>query len=523
MNKVFLSFITILIIGQSYSQYHINLPSFVQNVYDDMYASMSGSRSLKPKLIGNSEPNDVASYIPIFGELKEKVFVLDDQLIEISRSFGRDSCNAIAHILGHEMAHLFLQQSEFINDIGTSYASTNYSKKVKKNLSRELKEKIRDSIFEIQADDNAVFYAHISGYKTTHLGKNLLDSIYDIYNLCNKKLKSYPPLIKRKEIFDKSAKRMETLLVLYDLGVASLVSNQFDLAIQLFEIIINEGFKSKEVYNNLGISYFQKGLSLTNKDSLNYMYPFDIDFRTNLERQREFGSIIEAKETYLSKSGECFNNALVIDEEYIEALTNKGILEFHLKSNKLKITLARLDLLAAETINYKILISLIRYEQGDSLNAVEALEELATKNTCAQINLNKIKSKSDSFLISAKEGSGELVREVVDYHFFVSERKDEAKNNMLEFKSHLRYSKKKIPPKLRILKDESIYTMKWKLKNQMYNLSIIYDRDIIQNISDGFSPQTDENISYLFYNHFVLKYLNSELVNCFLINKKQYF
>lgn len=517
MNKIFLSFITLLISGQLYSQYHINLPSFVQNVYDDMYASMSGSRSLKPKLIGNSKSKDVASYVPIFGELKEKVFVLDDKLIEISRSFGDDSCNAIAHILGHEMAHLFLQQSELINDIGSSYASTNYSDVVKKTASRNFKEKLRDSIFETQADDNAVFYAHISGYKTSHLGSDLLDSIYNIYKLRNRKLKSYPPLCERKEIFDKSAKRMETLLILYDFGIASLVSNQFDLAIQLFEIIINEGFKSKEVYNNLGISYFQKGLTLTNEDSLNYVYPFDIDFTTNLDRHRGYGSILEAKETYLSKSGECFDNALAIDEDYVKALTNKGILEFHLNSNKLKITLTRLDLLAAETINYKILLSLIRYEQGDSLDAIESLEELASQNNCAQINLNKIRSKTDSISILYKETPNPLVSEVYDYHFFGFDRVDEALSNMREFKSNLRYSKKKIPPKLRILVDENIYTMKWKLKNQVHNLSIIYDSDIIESISDEFSPQFNENVSYFYHSHFVLKYVNSKLERCFLV------
>jgi tetratricopeptide (TPR) repeat protein len=515
--QTFLFFLLLVLSSRVYGQEHDNVPSFVVEVYDDIFEAMSNGRMLKPKLVGTAKPVRVASYWPRFGTSKEKTFLIDDQFIEIARSFGKDSSNVIAHIMGHELAHLLLQQYEFLNDIGSAYASTDYSKSVKKNLSKKLQSQLKDSIFERQADEHAVFYAHIAGYKTSHIGSAVLDSIYRIYGFCDRKLKSYPPLHKRKEIVDKSAQRMESLLVLYEFGIASLLSNEFDLAIQLFEIVLEEGFQSKEVFNNLGLSYFQKGLSLIHEDSLHYVYPFDIDFTSNLEQERSFGSTNEEIEEYFLKSGECFDNALSIDEEYIKALTNKAILQFHTGSRKLVITLAELDVLAAETDNYKILVSLIQHQKGDSIAAIKDLEELAIHNICAKINLQKIKTNNDSTLIYASEVPSSLVIKIYDHHFFGLDREDESLKNMRDFKSCLRHSKKKISSSMRILEDESIYSMKWKSKGSLYKMNIILDRDLIRDIGADFNQLTSQKVGYFRHGKFVLKYIDSKLVQCFLI------
>lgn len=511
--KILLLIVFIAMGTVHHAQYHQNIPPFVKKVYDDMFSAMSNGRTLQPKLMGTSKAGRVASYWPNFPIGKEKAFLIDDQFIEIARGFGKDSANVVAHILGHELAHLFLQQNEFLKGIGSAYASTEYSKDVKKTLSKDRQKWLRDSIFEKQADEHSVFYAHIAGYKTTHVGALVLDSIYEKYGFEDKKLKSYPPLVKRKEIVSNSSNRMESLLILYEFGIASLLSKQFDLSIDLFEIIIEEGFQSKEVYNNLGLSYFQKALSLTPEDSLTYTYPFDMDFTSNLEQQRDFSPSEDEVKEFYKRSLECFDNALNIDKKYIKALTNKAILQFHTESVELPIVLAQLKVNAADTDSYKLLILLIDHKSGNINTSLDKMSEMAEYNSCASMNLSKI-GKVKSVKKRALKNN-EMIIKIYDHHDFLDrERGEEALENARAFRGNMVLTKRNIPMKLRILFDDEIYTLKWGNERRLFKIK---SPKLINEITSGLTSSNNKSIDYIVFNEFVLKINYGEIQSCYIV------
>ena len=194
--------------------------SFVYEVYDNMFKTMNNGVNIKPKLEIVENEYEVVSYFP-----KTNTIKVSTKFIEIARSFDNDSSNVVAHVLGHELAHILLQQNSFVKDIGTGYASQEFNEKMK-NLHISL----RDSIFERQADEYASFYAHLSGYKTTHIGADVLDSIYLKYQLNDDMLVKYPSLHERKVIVETVAKKMNILNQMFENSIIATLTGNYGLA-----------------------------------------------------------------------------------------------------------------------------------------------------------------------------------------------------------------------------------------------------------------------------------------------------
>ena len=59
------------------------------------------------------------------------MITVGQSFLDLTRKFGIDSSNARAHVLSHELAHLFLNHG-FASIIGTGFASKEISKELKK-------------------------------------------------------------------------------------------------------------------------------------------------------------------------------------------------------------------------------------------------------------------------------------------------------------------------------------------------------------------------------------------------------
>ena len=128
------------------------VPKFVKTVYDVIYNTMDNGQVIKPTIILSEEPMEVASFYPI-----ENQIVIGVELIKIARNFGSDSNNVIAHVLGHELAHILLQQNDFVKKIGSGYASVSYNLQLKK-----LQQTLQDSVFERQAVEYSALFTYMS-------------------------------------------------------------------------------------------------------------------------------------------------------------------------------------------------------------------------------------------------------------------------------------------------------------------------------------------------------------------------
>ena len=358
------------------------VPAFAKKVYSDICETMGNGKVLMPSLILSVNPKEVASFFPngMNGNGKAEV-AIGVKFIELVRGFGADSSNAMAHVLGHELAHIILQQNDLINDIGSGYASTDFNKQLKK-----YKNILRDSIFERQADEFSAFYAHMSGYNTVDISSRLLDSIYVKFELKESQMTRYPPLKERKLIATTSGKQMSVLKKMFDAANIATVAGNYEMAIAFYETIINERFPSKEIHNNLGLSYLLLAYKEIDTLDFPYKFPFEIDLESRLYSNTR--SLSNESEAFLIEAIKQFKFATEIDENYSTAWLNRAICEFLLNNEDFDISILR----ASRSVDSKIkthaelLKILHEHKYGDAKKAMSSLESIQSKDELAKVN-----------------------------------------------------------------------------------------------------------------------------------------
>lgn len=323
MKFVFLLF-SLSLCFVSLSQEYSKPPAFAQKVYDDIFNTMDNGKVNKPILVLSKSVTEIASYNP--STENGPCIIIGVKFVELIRNFGKDSSNALAHVLGHELAHVILRQNDFIGSIGSGYASAEFNKSVK-----QYKKTFQDSIFERQADEYAAFYAHISGYNTSGLGPVILDSIYNRFHLTDSKLRNYPTLLERKSIAEFSDKKMSVLKKIYDAANLFVLAGNFDLASSLYRTIINENFPSREIHNNIGVISLIQGIQLLDTIEYPYYFPITLDFDTRLKSNSE-RAISQDAELFFKEAIRNFDNAINNSKDYYPAYLNRAIANFILNN-----------------------------------------------------------------------------------------------------------------------------------------------------------------------------------------------
>ena len=269
----------------AFSQNYERPPAFVKKVYNDIYKSLNNGRlSGQPELVYITDnDNYIVGYKPGFSTGTNGQLKVGSNFIKMIRSFEKDSMNALAFVLGHELAHIILKQSDDIERIGSGYADNDFKKNFK-----SVKDSMYAVVFERQADENAMFFSHIGGYQTTHIASKVLKTVYSYFKLPNK-LKKYPSLEERLLIVRASENKMKVLNELFDFASIAMVNGKHAISQSIYSIIISEGFKSSEVYNNMGLSIM---LEVIESDTLfqKYELPCFIDSKSKMitSNQRAF-------------------------------------------------------------------------------------------------------------------------------------------------------------------------------------------------------------------------------------------
>jgi hypothetical protein len=366
-------------------------PEFAQIVYDDIFNTMNDGKVIKPKLVVSDEATEVATYDPTGSEPLIKLGV---NFVQMIQNFGKDSSNALAHVLGHELAHVILRQNDLISKVGSGYASAEFNKKVKK-----YKKIFQDSLFERQADEYASIYAHIAGYKTTGLGAVLLDSIYKRFQLTDSKLSRYPTIKERKDIVRFSERKMGVLKSFFDASVLCAISENYEMSDALNRAIIQEDFPSREIHNNLGASSLIQAIYLL--DTLDFPYDFpvaiDLETRLNTSQERAFGKDVVL---YLNKAHSHLINATRCSPTYYTAWLNEAIVQFILGDEKLySIALINLSDCSDQELLNKL--EVVKAIKEDHLNKKKVTSPYATLcnegNTYACRKL-ELKNEGDNVL-----------------------------------------------------------------------------------------------------------------------------
>ena len=211
--------------------------------------------------------------------------LIDEGMIEVCRKMGKDSMDAMAFIIGHELAHHY-NHHFWASHFGTAFADERWGQMIDSLGSEE--EFIQ--FYETQADDFGLFFAYVAGYQPFGISEKLYRTIYETFGLPDK-LKGYPALEERIRIAAMAEERVAKLVPIFKAGkylyiLSSAEEGKYKEMLlgksrECFEALVDRKMVNREIFNNLGVVYLQLALAILDKQEYPYNYPvvFDEDSR----------------------------------------------------------------------------------------------------------------------------------------------------------------------------------------------------------------------------------------------------
>jgi len=253
------------------------------------------------------------------------VIKVDKHLYEISKNLSKNYKDALSVILSHELAHYYNDHT-FCSDFAFAM------RKESNALSNKLKDfsKTEKLALETEADHKGLYYAAMAGYKPFNIYSELLDLIYQEYEL-NEHTDGYPSKTERKTINSKAQEKIAKLYEVFQKGLTAGRNGDYDTAILQFDEL-NRYFPSRENYNNLGVSKTLKALKFKPISRAAYYnperftYPLSMDAKSRLEQPTPLRSINEVQQRemqdLLLSAQKDFEKAISLDRNYYQSYIN---------------------------------------------------------------------------------------------------------------------------------------------------------------------------------------------------------
>jgi len=309
--------ILVLLSSLGHSQ---NCEDRVEEIFNDLVEGIGNNSIYPPSLEFSDDERSVATMGDFTITVERKV---------INLFCGQENFDdKMAYILGHEMAHHYLSHSWMANtglgysDLG-NYIEENspmYSKKQRK-------------LSESQADLYAGFYGMVSGYNTLAHAKETLEAVYKAYGLPDE-ISGYPSFSERLEIIDSKINNASNLALLYEIGNVLLLGKEYELAKYCYEFILKQ-FNSREIYNNLGLSYLLYGVSISEEPINGLVFPVSLDQKSRVEvKTTRSGNLTYNSKDMIEFALKQFKRAKSLDSKYQPAIQNQVVAEFLLLEDK---------------------------------------------------------------------------------------------------------------------------------------------------------------------------------------------
>lgn len=283
--------------------------SVAQKVFDALLNARGDFRMQKPTLVMNQKEGDVACFVP------DKVqIILDEKAYDVCATFGKDSLNALAALLAHELIHYYEK-----HDWSRHFARENEHLETTRQL-EILEEGLKQ---EAQADYLGGFMAFSVGFNTYGIMPKLLEKIYRTYDRPDD-LPGYPSLSDRLKMVDGAMAQLQALQIVFETGnFLTILGNYADAAVYHRHIL--QTYQSREIYNNAGVNAALAALVLVEPTEMPFVLPLELDPRSRLLGLKNNDQEKKAKRAALLKLAlEQFDRALLLDENYSIAYLNKA-------------------------------------------------------------------------------------------------------------------------------------------------------------------------------------------------------
>ena len=352
----------------------------IQAVFDQLVTAYGSART-QPELIVFQSPDRQilpAKYEP---SPKPKIQV-DASLVSIFRVFGKDSLNALAVVLSHELAHYYSDHT-FCSDY--AFAVKDQSKSlsdVLKSLSKQ--EKI---IKETEADQKGFFYAAAAGFSPFGVQSQVLDEIYSAYEMSDTAT-DYPSKQERISIALTAEDKAKSLYSTFQSGLKWMDEKNYEKAIEAFEEA-NSYIPFRENYNNMGVARALMALDLKDPEYAEkefperFLYPLEVDNQSRLKKELVRGTDYDKEEKInqlLTTAMINLEEAIRLDRGYFKSYINLACVLDLLGNQDLSIgTIKKLSFEEQKTKEAQRILAIAYYHQGRLNDAEEIWDQLGIK------------------------------------------------------------------------------------------------------------------------------------------------
>jgi tetratricopeptide (TPR) repeat protein len=330
------------------------------------------------------------------GLLSEGYVAIEERTIEALSDLGKERDDALAFLLAHELAHVYLRHG-WAEDFGNSFARTDMGRKM-------IKAATFDDVIrrEAEADHFGGFYGYLAGFDTLGVAPRALERIYASFALPDQ-LPNYPSKSERIAIARRQKESLDKLVPVYTAANRLLILGRYGEAGRLFSHLARL-FPSREMFNNAGVSFALEAVRLLPPDSAPFVYPFELDAETRLQNQGQCtprsgqeDDQSTHRKRLLRRALALFDQAARLDVRYVTARVNSAAAQSLLGEQDQAVRQAEAALCLAREENERIAAGLALVMRGialartgDTLRARSDLEaaravvpELATANIAA--------------------------------------------------------------------------------------------------------------------------------------------
>ena len=237
--------------------------AFLEEIVLKLYQTFGNDRYDRPRVMVVGGDQMGAGYYS-----KEKTIKVEQKLLDVCRSQGKDSTAALYFILGHELTHFY--QEVLSKGTGTTnfMAFTEHTNASYKS--------------EREADLQGAFLSYLSGYKIDEVLPGLLEDLYTAYNL-DKPLAGYPTKRQRLHAAGESLELCNRLKTIYDNSVALMVLGHYTFAREGFQTLLSN-YQGYEIKYNIGLSALLEAIYLTERNVDPYFFPVEINVVSRLHK-----------------------------------------------------------------------------------------------------------------------------------------------------------------------------------------------------------------------------------------------
>ncbi len=287
----------------------------VEKIVKNMVNAIGDFRKPVPVVKLQPGKSTKVAYIYKDNVSNQYLIMVDEVLYDLCMEYGDQGDDALAAILGHELAHYY-NDHHFSDNFVSFFGFSETGDKI------EQADKTMESltVYETQADYYGGMYGFMAGYNTFGMIPQLYEKIYKAYSLPDQTA-NYPSKDERKQIAVKNGEKIKNLSYVFQVGTYCMLINKYDEAIKCFDYIINDGFITRDILNNLGVAYALRAMQLKGRTIEEpYAYPFELDAQSRLKAGTK--GVTDDPTALLNLAKDNFEKAALLDPDYATAEVN---------------------------------------------------------------------------------------------------------------------------------------------------------------------------------------------------------